>query len=393
MIERLIWIVLDGVGAGALPDARDYGDEGADTLGNLALSQGGLRLPHLEELGLGKLHRVEGISPLIKAAGAFGRLAEASPGKDSATGHWELAGVINTTVFPTYPQGFPREVLDEFERRTGRKVLGNKTASGTDIMRELGDEHVATGFPILYTSADSVFQLTAHKDVIPPEELYRMARQAREMLKGEHNVTRVIARPFTGKSGEYVRVNEARRDFPLEPPRPTLLEHLRQAGRSVAGAGKIADLFAGRSFQECEHTKDNGETMRRLRELMEKYDNGLLMVNLVDFDTLYGHRNDPCGFYRALREFDAFLPSLREVLRQDDACFITSDHGCDPTYPGSDHTREYGIFMAFGPRIKEGIDVGDRASFADCGATAAEIFGLKCRLDGASFAEDIVIDD
>ncbi len=211
------------------------------------------------------------------------------------------------------------------------------------------------------------------------------------MLTGEHNVTRVIARPFTGKSGRYERVHEARRDFPLPPPRPTLLERLRQAGWPVAGAGKIADLFAGRSFHECEHTKDNAETMRMLRQLMVNYGNGLLMVNLVDFDTMYGHRNDPEGFYRALKEFDAFLPSFREALRPEDACFITSDHGCDPTYPGTDHTREYGIFMALGPKIKEDVDVGDRASFADSGATAAEIFGLECELDGASFAEDIVI--
>jgi phosphopentomutase len=393
MIERLIWIVLDGVGAGALPDARDYGDEGADTLGNLALSQGGLRLAHLEGLGLGKLHRVKGLSPQAKAVGAYGRLNEASPGKDSATGHWELAGVINTTVFPTYPRGFPPEVLDEFERRTGKKVLGNVTASGTEIIKQLGDRHVSTGLPILYTSADSVFQLTAHVEVIPPEELYRMARQAREMLQGEHNVSRVIARPFTGRSGGYVRVHEARRDFPLEPPRPTLLERLRQSGWPVAGAGKIADLYAGRSFQECEHTKDNAETMRRLSDLMVKYGKGLLMVNLVDFDTMYGHRNDPDGFCRALEEFDALVPSLREALRPADACFITSDHGCDPTHPGSDHTREYGIFMAFGKRIKGDIDVGDRASFADCGATAAELFGLDCKLDGESFAQDIVVKD
>ena len=393
MMDRLIWIVLDGVGAGALPDAADYGDEGSDTLGNLARRLGGLRLPRLEALGLGKLHAIEGLSSEVETEGAYARLREASPGKDSATGHWELTGVVNTTVFPTYPHGFPPEVLEEFERRTGYKVLGNCTASGADIINQLGEEHEATGLPILYTSADSVFQLTAHRNVIPAEELYRMAREAREMLTGEHRVSRVIARPFDGTSGAYARVPEDRRDFPLEPPRPTLLDCASNAGLSVAGAGKIADLFAGRAFEECEHTRDNRETMDRLMGLMDRYDRGIIMVNLVDFDTLYGHRNDPEGFYRALCEFDRYLPSFRERLRPSDVCFITSDHGCDPTHPGNDHTREHGIFLAFGRRIKGGVDLGDRSSFADCGSTAAELLGLKCGLDGVSFASAIVINE
>lgn len=387
MIERIVWIVLDGVGAGALPDAHLYGDGGADTLGNLARRFGGLRLPQLEALGLGKLHRIEGLSRHLKAAGAYGRLAEASPGKDSATGHWELAGVITPTDFPTYPHGFPPEVLSEFERRTGYKVIGNKPASGTEIIAELGGEHVASGLPILYTSADSVFQLTAHVDVIPPGKLYDMARQAREMLTGEHTVSRVIARPFTGNPGNYVRVPEARRDFPLEPSAPTLLDRMTEAGRPVAGAGKIADLFAGRGLLECEHTHDNQDTLAKLERLMRRYARGLIMVNLVDFDTLYGHRNDPEGFYKALKSFDDYLPALKGALGPADACFITSDHGCDPTYEGTDHSREYGIFLAFGRRIKEDVYVGDRPTFADCGATAAELLGLDCELDGESFAE------
>lgn len=386
MIDRLIWVVLDGVGAGALPDAGLYGDEGADTLGNVARRCGGLRLPELERLGLGKLHRVEGLSPEVRAEGAYGRLAEASPGKDSATGHWELAGVIVPEAFPTYPEGFPPEVLHEFEGRTGCGVLGNRAASGTEIINELGEEHCATGLPILYTSADSVFQLTAHREVIPPERLYWMARQAREMLTGEHLVSRVIARPFAGEAGSYARVPEERRDFPLEPPRPTLLDRLREAGRPVAGAGKIGDLFAGRGLLECEHTRDNRETLAKLQGLMDKYRGGLIMVNLVDFDTAYGHRNDAGGFYRALQEFDAALPALKAAMLPGDACFITSDHGCDPTHPGTDHTREYGIFMAFGEGIEEDAGVGDRSSFADAGSTAAELLGLACELDGESFA-------
>lgn len=389
IINRLIWIVLDGVGAGALPDAELYGDSGADTLGNLSRAVGGLRLAGLESLGLGKAHDIEGLSSGVRAIGAYGRMREASPGKDSATGHWELTGVILNQPFPTYPQGFPEEVIREFERRTGRGVLGNCPASGTEIINRLGDLHVRTGKPIIYTSADSVFQIAAHKEVIPLEELYGMAEAAREMLKGEHLVSRVIARPFTGSSGAYVRVNAERRDYALEPPRPTLLDHMREKGYPVAGAGKVADLFAGRGFLECPHTVDNRETMSRLLDLMDRYEDGLLMVNLVDFDTLYGHRNDPTGFRAALEEFDGFLPELRGRMTGRDACFVTSDHGCDPTLPTTDHTREHAIMLAFGERIREDVDLGIRVTFADAGSTAAELLGLSCRLDGTSFAREV----
>ncbi len=389
MINRLIWIVLDGVGAGALPDAASYGDAGADTLGNLARKTGGLRLPNLESLGLGKAHDIEGLSAMVSAEGAYGRMKKASPGKDSATGHWELAGVILREPFPVYPRGFPEEVIREFEARTGRGVLGNCPASGTDIINRLGDLHMKTGKPIIYTSADSVFQIAAHKEVIPLEELYAMAEIAREMLKEEHLVSRVIARPFIGTSGTYARVNAERRDYALEPPRPTLLDCLKEQGLPVAGAGKVADLFAGRGFLECPHTVSNVDTMSKLLYLMGRYERGLLMANLVDFDTLYGHRNDPGGFRAALEEFDAFLPGLRERMKDDDACFITSDHGCDPTYPTTDHTREHAIILAFGKGIRENVDLGVRGSFADAGSTAAELMGLSCRLDGSSFAEEI----
>jgi len=369
-----------------LPDAQDYGDAGCDTLGNLARHLGGLCLPNLEMLGLGKAHDVKGLSSEVKARGAYGKLAEASPGKDSATGHWELAGIVLDRPFPTYPEGFPREVIDEFEERIGRKVLGNRPASGTEIINELGDQHVATGRPIVYTSSDSVFQLAAHKEVIPTEELYAMCRTARKMLTGEHLVSRVIARPFEGSSGDYRRVNSERRDFAVDPPRPSLLDCISRNGKPVAGAGKIADLFAGRGLVECEHTADNRETMSRLLSLMGNYGEGMLMVNLVDFDTLYGHRNDPSGFYDALREFDGFIPVLMERMGSGDACFITSDHGCDPTYPTTDHTREYALFIAFGANMRNDVDVGIRKSFADAGRTAADLLGLSCELDGDSFA-------
>jgi len=388
-LRRLIWIVLDGVGAGALPDAEEYGDAGADTLGNLSQVLGGLRLPNLERLGLGKAHPIQGLSEEVKAAGAYGRMMKASPGKDSATGHWEMTGVVVDKPFPLYPQGFPEELIREFERRTGRGVLGNKPASGTEIINELGDLHVKTGKPIIYTSADSVFQIAAHKEVIPLEELYRMAETARGMLRGEHLVSRVIARPFTGRSGAYVRVNAERRDFSLEPPRPTLLDCLRRHGFPVAGAGKVADLFAGRGFLECPHTVDNRDTMARLLDLLDRYPSGLLMVNLVDFDTLYGHRNDPQGFRAALEDFDDFIPRLQERMEEGDGCFITSDHGCDPTYPTTDHNREHAIMLAFGQRMRDDVDLGVRRSYADAGSTAAELMGLRCGLDGTSFAESL----
>ncbi len=315
---------------------------------------------------------------------------EASPGKDSATGHWELTGVIIDRPFPTYPDGFPREVIEEFERAVGRKVIGNRAASGTEIIQELGDLHVSTGYPIVYTSADSVFQIAAHKEVIPEVELYSMAEAARRILRGEHMVSRVIARPFRGSSGKYERINAGRRDYAVEPPRPTLLDCLLKNGKPVAGAGKISDLFAGRGFVECEHTADNKETMTRLMELMSRYDEGILMVNLVDFDTVYGHRNDCEGFARALDEFDKFLPDLKGAMKRDDACFITSDHGCDPTFPTTDHTREYAIFLAFGDLLKKDVFVGDRKSFADAGKTAADMLGVCCKLDGNSFCGLIV---
>ncbi len=389
-IGRVIWVVLDGVGAGELPDAGDYGDQGADTLAHTAEAVGGLDLPNLEALGLGNLTRVRGLHPRRRALGAFGKMREASPGKDSTTGHWELAGIILDRPFPLYPRGFPPQVVEEFERRIGRKVLGNRPASGTRIIEELGEEHMRTGMPILYTSADSVFQLAAHKDVIPLKELYRMCRLAREMLQGEHAVSRVIARPFVGRPGSFHRVGEERLDLSLPPPRPTVLDVCREAGLPVVGVGKVGDLFAGRGFLRSPHTSGNAETMERLLQEVEAGGRGILMANLVDFDMLYGHRRDPEGFARALREVDALLPRLMEAMRPQDILFLVSDHGCDPTFQGTDHTREHGILLAWGPRASGGTDLGTRETFADVGRTVADLLGLDgSSLDGSSFADSL----
>ena len=391
MARRVIWIVLDGVGAGALPDAHLYGDEGADTLRHLAEAVGSLELSRLEALGLGWLDDILGVPPCPRPRGAYGTMLEKSPGKDSTSGHWELAGVILDRPFPVFPEGFPRELVEEFERRIGRRVLGNRPASGTEIIQELGEEHLRTGYPILYTSADSVFQLAAHKEVIPLEDLYRFCRVAREILRGEWAVSRVIARPFVGRPGEFMRVGEERLDLSLPPPRPTVLERAREAGLPVLGVGKVGDLYAGRGFDASPHTSGNRESMARLLDEVRRGGEGILMTNLVDFDTLYGHRRDPLGFARALVEFDQFLEELEPELKEGDVAFIVSDHGCDPTFRGTDHTRERAILLVFGPGIVPGVDLGTRESFADCGRTVADLLGIPAEgLDGTSFAREVV---
>jgi len=386
-VTRIIWVVLDGVGLGALPDAYLYGDQGADTLGHTAEAVGGLKLPNLESLGLGNLSRARGLRPRGDAAGAYARMKEVSPGKDSTTGHWELAGVILDRPFPVYPQGFPPELVEEFQRRIGREVLGNKPASGTEIIEELGEEHLRTGKPILYTSADSVFQLAAHKEVVPLEELYAMCRAAREMLRGEHAVSRVIARPFTGEPGRFVRVGSERLDLSLPPPRPTVLERCAAAGLPVIGVGKVGDLYAGRGFLRSPHTSGNAETMARLIEEVRAGGEGILMANLVDFDMVYGHRRDAPGFAGALEEVDGFLPRITGAMRKEDFLILVSDHGCDPTFRGTDHTREYALLLAWGGGMRGGLDLGTRESFADVGRSIADLLGIDGEgLDGKSFA-------
>ncbi|MBC7247725.1 MAG: phosphopentomutase [Actinobacteria bacterium] len=386
---RVVWLVLDGVGAGALPDAADYGDEGADTLGHVAAATGGLSLPVLEAMGIGNLTSVRGVRGRRDTVGAYGRMMEASPGKDSTTGHWELAGVILQKPFPLYPRGFPSDLVERFEGLIGRKVLGNRAASGTKIIEELGEEHLRSGSPILYTSADSVFQLAAHKDVIPLEELYDMCRKAREMLQGEHAVCRVIARPFVGRPGSFRRIGAERLDLSLPPPRPTVLDMCSSAGLPVKGVGKVGDLYAGRGFISSPHTEGNAETMSRLLEEVRAGGEGILMANLVDFDMLYGHRRDARGFARALREVNDFLPRLLRSMGEGDVLVVVSDHGCDPTFHGSDHTREYGILLLSGGMVREGCDLGTRRTFADCGRTVADLLGLDAEgLDGESFAAE-----
>lgn len=382
---RAVLIVLDGVGVGAAPDAELYGDEGSDTLGNTARAVGGLHLPHLQRLGLGNILPVQGVPPVDKPAGGFGRMQERSAGKDTTTGHWELAGLWLEQPFPTYPEGFPSDVIDKFSRATGRGVLGNVVASGTVIIEQLGEEHMATGKPIVYTSADSVFQIAAHEDVIPVEELYDMCRVARELLKGEHGVGRVIARPFTGEPGRFTRTHR-RRDFSLEPVAPTVLDRLVEQGIPVWGVGKIWDIFAGRGISESRPTQGNmhtlDETIRLLRTLEGP---AFIFVNCIDFDSLWGHRNDPEGMARGLEQFDARVPEILDALRPGDLVLFTADHGNDPTTPGTDHSREYVPLLAWGPDMKEGVDLGTRSTFADVAATLAQFFGVDKPARGESF--------
>lgn len=389
-VDRVVLIVLDSVGIGALPDAGEYGDEGANTLGNLARRLGGLDLPNLGRLGLGNLLDLPGVPPAgAGAAGAYGRMALRSAGKDTMTGHWELAGIDIREPFRTYPDGFPPEVIAEFTRRVGvGGVLGNKVASGTEIIAELGEEHMRTGWPIVYTSADSVFQVAAHEDVIPVERLYEICRAAREILHGEHRVGRVIARPFTGVPGAFRRT-ERRKDFAIEPP-PMLLDFLREAGRTVWAIGKIHDIYSGHGIDRSQKTRDNTHGLETIEAFMAGGNADFIFANLVDFDMLYGHRRDPEGYAAALREVDAFLPRLLALLGDRSVLILTADHGNDPTFRGTDHTREYVPLLVTGRPVRSGTDVGTRPTLADLGATVAELLGAPYRGIGESFAGRIL---
>jgi phosphopentomutase len=374
-MPRACVIVLDAVGAGELPDAAEYGDEGSDTLGNVARAVGGLDLPNLEALGLGNVEPLEGCRPQEGAPAVAGRLIERSKGKDTTTGHWELMGVVTPQPMPTYPHGFPHDVIDPFMHRTGRGVLGNKAASGTEIIQELGEEHQQTGKWIVYTSADSVFQIAAHEETIPLAELYTGSRIAREILTGKHAVGRVIARPFVGVPGNYERTPN-RHDFSLEPRRPNYLTLIRDAGKLVHGVGKIGDIFAGQDIDESHPTKSNVEGITQTEKLLHELDEGLIFTNLVETDMLWGHRNDPVNFHRCLQDFDRRLPGLLDALRPDDLLILTSDHGCDPTTPSTDHSREHALLLVYvagknaGGRVHEG-------EFADVGATVNAWLGGK----------------
>ena len=388
-LDRVIWIVLDSCGCGAAPDAAQYGDAGADTLGNMSVKVGGMHLPNLQALGLGHLTKIVGVPPIQGTTGAFGKMREASQGKDTTTGHWEMTGLQVDRGFPTFPQGFPAEMIARFEKQIGRGVLGNKTASGTEIIEELGPEHLKTGKVIVYTSADSVFQIAAHEEIVKIDELYHISEIARRLCD-EIPIARVIARPFVGEPGSFKRTYN-RRDFSMPPADKTILDDLVAAKFPVIGVGKIWDIFAGQGVTQNIHSEGNADGMQQTLAKMDELDRGLLYTNLVDFDMLYGHRRNPIGYYGALKEFDAFLPELRDKLRPRDLVLITADHGNDPTYRGTDHTREYVPILAMSgaPEKAAGHDLGVRNGFYDLAQTIADGFGLKARPRGTSFLQAV----
>ncbi len=386
--ERVIWIVLDSVGIGELPDAADYGDAGRTTLGHIAESRP-LALPNLVRLGLANISPLKHLQAAALPIGAYGKGATHSPGKDTTAGHWEMAGIWLDQAFPVYPNGFPRELIAEFERRIGRGTIGNKAASGTEIIKELGEEHVRTGKPIVYTSGDSVFQIAAHEDVIPIAELYRMCEIARELLDGPHRVGRVIARPFTGTTGHFARTTR-RHDYAVDPPKPMLLDVLAERGIPVFGIGKIHDIYNGRGVGNYVTTKNNADGMDKLTASLRERKNGLIFCNLVDFDMLYGHRKDVEGFAKSLEEFDRLLAEFLPLLENSDLLMITADHGCDPDprWATTDHSREYVPILAYSPVSGAAVTLGVRETLADMGQTVAENFGGKI-LRGKSFLKEI----
>jgi phosphopentomutase len=393
MIKRIILIVMDSVGVGPLPDADQFNDAGANTLLHIHQQMGKLKIPNLCALGLGKIVALGGKPPAI--TGCYGKMRERSASKDTTVGHWEIAGIVTTRPFPTYPKGFPQDLIQQFEKRIGTRVLGNAAASGTDIINKLGAEHMASGCPIIYTSADSVFQVAAHQTITPLEKLYEFCRIARKLLTGEHAVGRVIARPFSGPIGRFVRNNAARKDFSLPPPKPNLLDRLQKNGFFVIGIGKIGDIFAHRGLTAEVHTRDNQDGIDKTIEVFLKCrrKSGLIFVNLVDFDMVFGHRRNVAGYAQALESFDRRIPQIRDMLSDEDLLIITADHGCDPTHQiHTDHTREYVPLLVYGKMIKKDIPLGVRTSFADCGQTVADILSAG-KLDcGKSFKKDIIND-
>lgn len=389
--KRIVWVVLDSCGIGEMPDAEAYGDKGSDTLGNLAraLAERGkpLKVPNLCRLGLANIKPLTGLASAMKPLGAYGKAALASPGKDTTTGHWEMAGIHLEKPFPLFPHGFPLEVMDPFEQRIGRSTLGNKPASGTEILKELGEEHVRTGSPIVYTSADSVFQVAAHEEVIPLFELYKICETAREILRGPYEVGRVIARPFTGEPGHFTRTPN-RHDYAVPPPKGMLLDKLAERKVEVLAIGKIFDVYLGRGIRESESTKSNADGMAKILAAVEESDAGLIFANLVDFDMLYGHRNDVEGYGRALEEVDAWLPAVESKLREGDLLILTADHGCDPTTASTDHSREYVPVLVYGKQAHGGVNLGTRATLSDLGQTVAENFGAQIA-KGESFLAEL----
>lgn len=389
MINRIFLIVLDSVGIGELPDADRFGDEGSNTIGNIKKACPDLVLPNMIDLGLGNIEAELGLGRSKVPTGAFGRALEASPGKDTTTGHWEIAGVVLGRSFPVFENGFPKAFMGEFERKIRRKTLANIPASGTVIIEEYGKEHQTTGAPIVYTSADSVFQIAMHEEIIPIEAQYEICQIARDMLVDEMEVGRVIARPFVGKPGAYQRTSN-RKDYSIEPPEDTVLDILKKAGRNVASVGKIKDIFAQRGITQAIKTKNNMDGVDATLKYMEEVDSGLIFTNLVDFDMLFGHRNNPRGYADALMDFDRRLPELQDALRPNDLLVITADHGCDPTMPGTDHSREYIPILCAGQQVKAGASIGTRKTFADIGASIAEMLQVQATSYGTSFAQEIL---
>jgi phosphopentomutase len=384
--NRILLIVLDSAGIGEMPDAEAYGDRGADTLGH-ALGSREVSIPNLRQMGLANIRRLP-VDPVERPSGVFGKAATASRGKDTTTGHWEMSGIITANPFPTYPNGFPPRVIAAFEQAIGRRVLGNKAASGTEIIKELGEEHVRTGRPIVYTSADSVFQIAAHEQIVPLEELYRWSEIARTQLTGEDEVGRVIARPFIGEPGNFKRT-EARQDYAIDPPEDTLLDRVKSAGLAVIAVGKIGSIFCHRGTTEELKAGNNNASVDQTLRALRNTGRGLIFTNLVDFDMLYGHRNDVEGYARSLEEFDARLPEIQDAMRDDDLMIISADHGCDPGDASTDHTREYVPVLAWGRRVRAGVNIGIRSSISDIGQTVAENFGLALQA-GRSFLQEIL---
>ncbi len=387
-MKKVVLIILDGVGIGSLPDAALYGDENSNTLGNLSANLEDFFLPNLSDFGLGNISDIKGIEMTRYPLAYYGKMKEMSPGKDTISGHWEIAGNILEEPFPVYSDGFPEDVMKLFKEKIGRDILGNKAASGTEIILELGEKHFETGSPIVYTSADSVFQIAAHEEVISVEELYEICKIARNILTGSHGVGRVIARPFIGTYPDYKRT-EKRKDFSLMPPENNLLSLVQGGGKEVVAVGKIEDIFAGKGISKTYPTKNNTEGIEKTLEMINEVDEGLIITNLIDFDMLYGHRNDSEGFFDALYEFDLNLPLLLANLDAEDLLILTSDHGCDPTYPGTDHTREYVPLLVYNHHFEDPGFLGVRSTFADVGQTIADVLNINSTRSGESFAEEL----
>ncbi len=391
-INRVVVIVLDSVGIGELPDAAAFGDVGSHTLGSMARVVGGLKVPNLEKMGLGNIAILDGVLPQTEPTAVYGKMAEISAGKDTTTGHWELMGIELKQAFPLYPDGFPPEVMERFEAEIGRGTLGNYPASGTIILNELGEEHMATGKPIVYTSGDSVFQIAAHEEIIPIDELYHMCHVAREILRGEHEVSRIIARPFVGEPGNFTRTAN-RHDYSVVPPQPTLLDKIEAAGQMVYAIGKINDIFVGQGITDYVTTQDNMDGVdKTIAALKERTEKGFIFTNLVDFDAKFGHRNNPAGYANCLAEFDQRLPEIVAALTDDDVLAITADHGNDPVTPSTDHSREYVPVLIIGKPVKAGVNIGVRRTFGDLAATIAEMLGVERPLIGTSFMQEILAD-